>query len=338
MLAALAALVAGIITVIMAVSLKQAASATDALSGVLGPNCLFQKTQPWCLWPEDDKSGVCIALTQTAITPPPVQPPVAGQLDKPATRYLCQLLARFGASLGYNDQSFIATDADTGVRFVGTVGATQRAGGRPYVAVFDDAKNDALYLVVRGTHSTKDWEADFTYQLTEWAYAPNGVARPYVHKGAAGIYGSIRQNLAATLSSIKRKTLFVAGHSLGGAIASYIAYDTAQTGIDGVLKGVEDVRLTTFGSMRPGTPEFAASLQAAVKSVTNVINLADIVPSLPPTWLPDLGSNRCKLYQYALANGVWAFNSPQNDLVSNHMLPIHFQAIDQDKLTLIQSF
>lgn len=336
MLAALAALVAGIITVILAVSLKQAATATDALSGVLGPNCLFQKTQPWCLWPEDDKSGICMQLTRQTISPPPVQNPVAGQLDKAATRYLCQLLARFGASLGYNDTSFIDTDADTGVRFVGTVGTSQQRG-RPYIAVFDDAKNDALYMVVRGTHSTKDWEADFTYQLTEWPFSSSGAAKPYVHKGAAGIYGSLRQNLAATLAGTKRRTLFVAGHSLGGAIASYVAYDCATTGINGAL-GAQDIRLTTFGSMRPGTPEFAAALQSVVKSVTNIINLADIVPSLPPTWLPDLGSTRCRLYQYALANSVWAFNAPQGDLVSNHMLPIHFQAIDQDRLSLIQSF
>lgn len=332
--AGLAALVAAIMAVVVAVSLRKAASATDTLASALGPGCLFQKTQPWCLWPEDDGSPVCRTLTGTPLTAPVPQPPQKGQLDKPLATFLCQLLARFGASLGHNDRSFI-TDG-TGVQFVATVG--QPGPSRPYVAVFDDAAHDACYAVVRGTHSAKDWEADITYQLTEWTHAPAGTARPYVHRGAFGIYNRLRNSLAGVLAGLGRKSLFVAGHSLGGAIASYLAFDAAATGLGGALKGTSDVRLVTFGSMRPGTPEFATAVQGAVQSATSIVNLADIVPSLPPTWLPDLGSSQCRLYQYGVINDVWAFNAPQGDLVSNHMLPVHFQALVNDKLSPLQHF
>lgn len=331
----LAALVAAVVAIVVAVSLRQAATATDALASALGPGCLFQKTQPWCLWPADDGSPVCRTLTGTPLTAPAPQPPQQGQLDRPLATYLCQLLARFGASLGHNDPSFI-TDG-TGVQFVATVGSAP-SPSRPYAAVFDDPDHDACYVAVRGTHSAKDWEADVTYQLTEWTHAPAGKPRPFVHRGAFDIYNRLRSRLAAVLTGLNRKSLFITGHSLGGAIASYLAFDAASTGIGGALKTVSDVRLVTFGSMRPGTPEFAQAVQGAVQSVTTIVNLADIVPSLPPTWLPNIASQQCQLYQYGIINDIWAFNSPQGDLVSNHMLPVHFRALVTDKLSLVPHF
>jgi hypothetical protein len=73
-------------------------------------------------------------------------------------------------------------------------------------------------------------------------------------------------------------TVFVAGHSLGGALAQLCALDLRLSA------RLPDVRLTTFGAPRVGNAVFARWLDAAVGPHARFTHARDVVPSVPPSW------------------------------------------------------
>ncbi|MDY6978436.1 MAG: lipase family protein [Pseudomonadota bacterium] len=123
-------------------------------------------------------------------------------------------------------------------------------------------------LVFRGTEKNRK---DILTDLNARFYK---TASGHAHKGFAMAYESVQKHINDALEEVESqgglKQLFIAGHSLGGALATYAASQL-------------DERFTvaacyTFGSPRVGTAEWSD----AVKSpVYRVVNGADGVPLVP---------------------------------------------------------
>lgn len=112
-----------------------------------------------------------------------------------------------------------------------------------------------------GTATASEWARDFQFFQIE--IAP-GIK---VHSGFWAIYSSIREEIRKTLDLTK--PIMTTGISLGGALATLLAYD---------LK----IPVVSFASPRVGNNGFAESFVARVPSSKRIFNTEDVVPNLPP--------------------------------------------------------
>ena len=74
-------------------------------------------------------------------------------------------------------------------------------------------------------------------------------------------------------------TVFVSGHSLGGALATFCALEMK------LVEKIEDVRVVTFGSPRVGNAVFAEWFKATVPQHVRFTHNRDMIPSLPPVYM-----------------------------------------------------
>jgi hypothetical protein len=119
-------------------------------------------------------------------------------------------------------------------------------------------------LVFRGTTDLKDW-------LTDFRAVPNGWAgQGHVHKGFEEalklVWDKVTASLAANVPS--DCPLFIAGHSLGAALATLAA------------SLLRPRALYTFGSPRVGDDDFGTTLSGI--NNFRVVNNRDLVTTAPP--------------------------------------------------------
>lgn len=128
-----------------------------------------------------------------------------------------------------------------------------------------------VFVVFRGTESPEDWLVN-----VEVRQVPQPQAWGRVEEGFAAVY---EQCSSAILDAIRRSTpqsVIVAGHSLGGALATLCATDIrASSGITPVLY--------TFASPRVGDPVFAGRFNAECPRTWRVVNTEDLITNVPPS-------------------------------------------------------
>lgn len=131
--------------------------------------------------------------------------------------------------------------------------------------------------VVRGTSGLIEWLED-----AEFLRIPNKRAGE-VEAGFFGIFESFSMHhagradmpVAASIAAIVGAgTLMVVGHSLGAALATYLAYDVAA-----LIPG--RVALRVFASPHPGDSVFTQAVAATVPDHAHYANVADVVPRVP---------------------------------------------------------
>ena len=141
-------------------------------------------------------------------------------------------------------------------------------GGTQAFLATRDADNVAV-LAFRGTEATswKDVQTDIKFRFYT---GKHGVK---THTGFREAY----QKVAAAVQSAvdrhaKDHTLYITGHSLGGALAIIAAKRLERDTLAACY---------TFGSPRVGNLEFAEEIRAPIY---RVVNAADGVPRVPPSW------------------------------------------------------
>lgn len=119
-------------------------------------------------------------------------------------------------------------------------------------------------LIFRGTTDLKDWLIDFEAIPNKWS------GQGLVHKGFEDALQLVWDKIAASLKTNVPSDcpLFIAGHSLGAALATLAA------------ALLQPRALYTFGSPRVGDNTFGATL-SSVKNF-RVVNNRDLVPTQPP--------------------------------------------------------
>ncbi len=131
-------------------------------------------------------------------------------------------------------------------------------------------------LIFRGTEATsiKDIRTDTRAKLI--TSTSNGL----VHEGFQKAYNSIEDTINQRLKSdvLKGKPLYVAGHSLGGALATIATRDLKQP--------VKIAACYTFGSPRVGNENWINRIKSPVY---RLVNAADSVTMLPPGSIPMSG-------------------------------------------------
>jgi len=166
----------------------------------------------------------------------------------------------------------LATDIDPHLGVVVTFG---------FLAV-SSAKE--LVAVIRGTDTILEWLHDASYLMVP---SPIGGSHGFTEDGFTAVYRSLRIGQAnGTLSardSIKSyidtgaaTSVTVCGHSLGGALATFLTLDVALN------TSCRTPTAYTYASPRTGDHIFAGSFNAAIPSSYRIANRQDLVPKLPP--------------------------------------------------------
>lgn len=175
------------------------------------------------------------------------------------------------------------------------------------------------------------------------------------HAGFAHTYNSVRAEVIALLldrlealaAEGCKVTLYVAGHSLGGAVATLFALDVASSPVlqsalaaTRVHSGAAVAPLRryapivyTFGGPRPGNAAFRSIYNALVPDTFRVVASRDVVPAVPPSiayrqlgrevWLDDAGE-----LTFVMS---WAMRHilPARDNPGYHPTACYFRLLDQ---------
>lgn len=139
------------------------------------------------------------------------------------------------------------------------------------------ASNERCVLVVfRGTHEIRNW-------LTNVQLAGRPVQFGRMHSGFEGGLASLKSRI---LNYIKwqggrSKTVWVTGHSLGGALAGVLAYENSV--VEAARRVAEFQYVVTFGQPLFGDPDIARYMGGAYrKRYFRFVNNKDIVARVPP--------------------------------------------------------
>eukprot|EP01036_Dinobryon_divergens_P032742 gene32742-42398_t len=200
---------------------------------------------------------------------------------------------------------------------------------------FNDKTGD-LVIIIRGTIFLEDWKLDGQIFRKRW---PASKGSPiFMHGGFLDVYQnkdscntnskSLRESLEEYIAEVAEKvnagkkfvkTISLAGHSLGAAVATIATLGVAEQIHNGSLGQFKpDVRLISFASPRVGGWNLWQQLKNLNVTYDHYFNAGDLVPNLPPPMYPFYLHHPDKKTQHKL-------KPTKKDLRSAKIIPYGFQ-------------
>ncbi len=172
-------------------------------------------------------------------------------------------------------------------------------------------------IAFRGTSSTTDWISDAMASQTKYKCVKNAGMS---HRGISNIYYSARDGIKGALNGIfSGKTLYITGHSLGGALATLCALDVAAN-TEFVNPGVY-----SYGSSRVGDPIFVKTFDSRLNYCFRVNNRFDVVTHLPPQALKL--PKRLKTFYYEHVRQSEALSFHNGSVPGNHVISSYYAVL-----------
>jgi triacylglycerol lipase len=141
--------------------------------------------------------------------------------------------------------------------------------------------DDAIIVVFRGTQPGRpmDWFIDFEALHRSWDHGIGNVHGGF-YDALKAVWGAVlpgaRRILPERLQARRNRTVWITGHSLGGALAELCAAQAA------LVETIPVQGVYTFGQPRVGNNAFAKALNDALGSrIHRIVNDRDIVPRVP---------------------------------------------------------
>ena len=226
--------------------------------------------------------------TATTMPTPPIEPADAfNKFDAQTTRWNPQNARAlvYASDLAYKDSASIKDAASTWGLDADHVTVISPSTSVLQAVVL--GRPDSVIVAFRGTRpdEIRDWMADFEIvqaSFTDYFTAPN-VGR--VHDGFAHLLARNWKDIVAEVARFQDngQTLWITGHSLGGALAlmATAAFTFAERlPVNG---------LYTFGQPRVGDPTFCTQCDSQFgDSMFRFVNDKDIVTRVPPRVVPHI--------------------------------------------------
>lgn len=155
-----------------------------------------------------------------------------------------------------------------------------------FAYIFWDKELAHAVISFTGTATPSELLSDFQYPQVAATQLNNYQDGVLVHKGFYNIYLAIRDKLwnwwNDNLTWVE--TLYITGHSLGGALCTICAYDFAKVFSciplpDGACNYPVHY---SFAAPRSGNPKYAQIFNNILPTSLRINNTCDIVPQLPP--------------------------------------------------------
>ena len=155
--------------------------------------------------------------------------------------------------------------------------------------LFGVAHGNTFVVAFRGSEETgiADWITDLKFLPTTYPYGDPGDKSMTVHTGFMGAYKSVREAVQNAVRSTLHQQVVFTGHSLGGALASLAALDTAYN-----VSG-KSISCYTYGSPKVGNDSFVKNYNRLIPNTYRCINGRDMVPSAPPGAFGHVGQAYC---------------------------------------------
>jgi predicted lipase len=174
-------------------------------------------------------------------------------------------------------------------------------------------------MVFRGTQRTAEWIGNI-YAVQQDYIDPNtGDSIGRIHTGFRRIADSIINPLA--VDAVKQinpdKPCYVSGHSLGSALATILALDIALA----VPALQPRLQVYVYASPRVGNPEFVRNYARILPNTFRITNLADPIPTMPPTKLRA---------EFVHVGEEWAFVNQGGDILPNHIVDTYRRAVNAE--------
>ncbi|HET9282550.1 MAG TPA: lipase family protein [Candidatus Angelobacter sp.] len=177
---------------------------------------------------------------------------------------------------------------------------------------FGFALTSSSYNIIglRGTQSDFEWTLDATIPQVPmplvW-YTDGKFQFAQVHLGFLIFFAMLAdQILAAAKQFNPALPCLVTGHSLGGALA-VLASPALQ-----IVNPSQTFLMYNFAGPRVGNPTFVDAYNFWVPQSYRVVNLADMIPMLPPTQIFQ--------WQYGDVGEEWSFLNQSGNIAGNHAL------------------
>lgn len=181
-----------------------------------------------------------------------------------------------------------------------------------------ESEEDSI-LLFRGTQRTAEWLGNI-YAVQQPYLDPNtGENLGNIHTGFRRIANSIISPLVvdAVRQINPNKPCYVSGHSLGAALATLLALDIALA----VPELQPSLQVYVYASPRVGNPDFARSYAKLLPNSFRISNLADPIPTMPPTRLRA---------EFVHIGEEWAFLSQGGDILPNHIVDTYRRAVNAE--------
>lgn len=179
---------------------------------------------------------------------------------------------------------------------------------------------DHSVIVFRGTQQTSEWVQNAMARQTFPSPLSSFKFQGKVHKGFATIYSSIADQVVELAKQLDpSRPVYITGHSLGSSIATLAAMDIALR----VPTLKDQIQLYSYAGPRVGDITFAETHSQLVPNSYRVVNVADAIPTAPPTLVGHL--------IYAHTGQLWTFVDYSGDVILGHFVSVYKSAVDQDK-------
>ena len=172
-------------------------------------------------------------------------------------------------------------------------------------------------IVFRGTQRSTEWLYNFYARQQDYHNPAGSEAWGRVHRGFVANYNSIIEPTPRAVASQLDPSVpcYLTGHSLGAALAVLASVDLAVN----LPRLKPQLQLYTYAGARVGDPTFARLHIQTVPNHYRIVNLADVVPLLPPIQSP--GGT------YVHTGEAWSFLSQAGDFLPNHVVDTYALAI-----------
>lgn len=184
-------------------------------------------------------------------------------------------------------------------------------------------KNNAVYVIFRGTQTPSEWVSNIYAVLKPYEYGGTG----NVHNGFLELYKSIREAIIEAIETQgNNRIIHIAGHSLGAAIATLSVMDLGKN----KKNNIKSVYL--YGSPRVGDSIYVNEYNKGYSNITyRIVNTSDIVTSVPPP-IPVIGSIGG---YFSHVDTPIDFNWQENDILKNHKMDKYLEEITNTKESLL---
>lgn len=151
-----------------------------------------------------------------------------------------------------------------------------RANVKAYLITNQFADKPIKILVIAGTEDIKDVEVDFRVGRVGLTGDEVGEDEIFVHRGFrdyadTALSGGVKEYLLDELKKNPAETLYITGHSLGGAVALMTAVRLCDSGAD-----MNRIKVVTFGAPALGNKNFSDAYQDKI-NFRRIANSGDVI-------------------------------------------------------------
>ena len=193
---------------------------------------------------------------------------------------------------------------------------------KPIGISFTNQDKTKAFFVFRGTQTAADLLGDVSYNY----YDDNQSSDIKIHKFYNNIYKEIKKQLLDCLYD-ETTDIYIFGHSMGASIGFVMAQDISQN---------KKYKVNVIGTAPPrtGNKEFIDSLRANCNYLLAVINTADLVPSMPFSYMPNLIDPYTPV-QFAQITPAVLFYNLNVSINATHQPITYYQGIKKNTLAYL---